>query len=80
MLIEDRKYVCPKWAEILLRKRPPLLDKGGGSVVDSLDGLKNNQLLNAIASDCKLDNIIYRAVHCGQPIMAICQWEEESNG
>jgi hypothetical protein len=30
VLMRDRKYLSPKWARILLGKKPPLLDKGGG--------------------------------------------------
>ena len=44
--MRDKKHLCPKWARILLRKKPPLLDKGG-SVVDFFSWAENNQLLNA---------------------------------
>ena len=30
VVMRDRKYLCPKWAEILLTRMPPLFDRGPG--------------------------------------------------
>jgi hypothetical protein len=54
-MMRYRKYLFPKWAEILVRKKqPPAVLDSGGIAIQSLlifvGGLKNNQLLNSTDS------------------------------